>query len=234
MNKAFTKADLSAFLAYGQCRVLEVFGYNENADQYIMFFETPVLAVDQVPRVKPLYVQTVNGFKYSFPRGLDLSACYVGLSTDPTKYVAVGAGGGVEMTIVYETNFDATGVTVAGDLTTDVAKLDVWAADNTKKLLRVEVKNNDGALNVFMCVSGRTGAYTTAVYGPEICKPSATTTFNFGPDGITPYEDYGHTAFKSCGVFVVQSDPGDLGRPVLPIQVIEVAVPSCAIRALYK
>jgi hypothetical protein len=106
------------------------------------------------------------------------------------------------MTVVVETDFDATGLVAAtnvvGTLTSgganDVANRTIWAtsATNTKRLLRLDIKNNNAATVYYQAQATAVAETGTATAGTvrnshnEILT-TVTKSFFFGRDGISPF-----------------------------------------------
>lgn len=239
MTVSMVAADLTKWVAWGPIRVYEIFGRNnQSADLYIQLhqvYKDDLTSTSTVPEVKSLETLGNLGFKYSFPGGLPLSELTVAISTTETLYTAVGAGGGLDLTLVIDTLYSSTGVSVAGDLTTDVGALQVWAAANGPKLLlRADVKNNDGALNIFACLSAKDTTYTSSIMTPAIVGPGTTRQLNFGPTGLYPYSRDAQTDRLGGTLFLAPADVTVVTNISSPMTAIEAGSPSANIRAYYK
>lgn len=155
MRVKLTKANISSWVAFGNCTVYSMTGYNDQAsDVYIQLHEMcPNSSVAPNPigstyLKATLLTQSKNGFKYEWVGGLNFSCLLVGMSTVPDTFTAVGAGGGVEVEIEVGGVFLCNGAeTIVGDLTTGCDYLIVQADSGPtgKKLLRMDYINADGA-----------------------------------------------------------------------------------------
>src|SRR6266496_682128 len=128
-NIALVAANLTKWCAFGQCRVIQVHGFNnQSADRYIQFHQAPTVTAADVPAIKSLWAPNGAGFSWSFfGGGIQLTELLVAISTTEANYTAPSAGGGLDMTVVVESDFLVTSTTaIVGDLTTGVAGLQVW------------------------------------------------------------------------------------------------------------
>lgn len=189
MNIAIVAADVTKWIAWGPGKVTHIYGFNNQiVDLFIQLFQSPTVAASDVPAIKALWAPSKAAFDWPFPDGLQFSELLVAPSSSEANYTAVGAGAGLDMTVVIETDFlvDAT-ITVAGDLTTGVASRQIWAeASGPKRLLRLDVKNNVGA-TAYAHISSLDAPSTTD-NRPEPLKVLNATTKNFwfGKAGLVP------------------------------------------------
>jgi len=143
-------ADETKWVAWGPCRVLQIFGYNNHtADNYIQFFASPIVTNGDVPAAAALFAPAVAPFSWNFTEPLWLPELLVGISSSEVNYTAL-TNTGVDMTMLVESDFLVTSnTTVVGDLTTGVLEKQIWSeangASTPKKLLRLDFKNNLGA-----------------------------------------------------------------------------------------
>lgn len=218
-NVSLVATDLTKLVAYGPCRVLQIFGFNnQSTDRYVQFHQALTVAASDVPSVKALYCPAGTGFSWPFPHGLALSDLCIAVSTTETSYTAPSAGGGLDFTIVVESAYLATSATtVAGDLTTGVTNLAVWAeASGPKRLLRLDVLNSTGSTKyarIYAVDSDATGDTTAKVIGPLTDGVVKTAFFGAGYSPIR--YDGGSTIRQACKVRGVQgADLDDAHHPV--------------------
>lgn len=188
----FLITDETKWVAWGSCKVLEIFGYNNHtADNFVQFFESPIVTAADVPAMPGLFCPTAAPFGWKFAQPLPFSELLVAVSSTQVNYTAL-TNQGVDMTVVVETDCPVTtNTTVVGDLTTGVAEKQIWSEANglstPKKLLRVDFKNNLGAV-AYPFVSPRDTNLLTAsdVMSLKAVANGATSSFFFGRDGYTP------------------------------------------------
>lgn len=204
MNVKLTTATLQKFLAYGRCSIKEVKGFNgTGGDLYIQFHEKPVVLAGDIPKSSGLIATTAQWFDWFYNDGLDLSECSIAISSSQTSYAAPAAG--VDCTVIFETQFPACNeagtalVTVVGDLTSAVDGLGIWAeAAGPKRLLRLDVKNNDAATRYIVIQSSDAELLTdSTVPGPFAVATGATKTLFFG-NGLLPFRNDNGTIRKAC------------------------------------
>ena len=216
MLATLVAANLTKRIAYGLCRVVRIYGYNSQvSDRYIQLFQTPTVANGDVPVLKGLYAPASAPFDWELNTAL--SELLIAISSTQPNYTAVGAGTGLDMTLEISTDFEVGSAnTIAGDLTTGVASLQVWtSANGPKKLLRLDV-NNTGADDVWIAVQASDAA-DTADTKSLIAKVAAGDLVNlfFGKDGLVPYKKAGDaTVHKGCSVRLATLTAGDVTLPL--------------------
>jgi hypothetical protein len=223
--------DEAKWVAYGPCRVLQVFGNNNHtADNFIQFHEKPLagLTAGDVPAVASIFAPASAPFDWKPTTDITLSELTIAVSSTNVNYTAL-TNQGVDATVIVETDFPVgSNTTLVGDLTSaDKQSRQIWASSstNTKRLLRVDVVNAD-AQEIFMRVSASdsklTGDTTTI---PHSIPASTTKSFYFGRDGYSPFRlDADGTEHKGCTVFLMNSADPSSGL---------IAVPTGSIRAIY-
>lgn len=159
-------ADLSKWLAFGTCRVRSITGYNNQAsDCYILLCEQSadsptaiaagtVVTAGVIPKMAGLLAPTKGEFKYEWAEGITFAELCVAISTVQASLTYVAAAGAIDMTIDIDGPYlvdNYTGITMVGDLTTNVTTLQVWAeASGPKTLARVDVKSGDATITCFV------------------------------------------------------------------------------------
>lgn len=231
MRIKFLITDEAKWVAYGPCRVVQVFGNNNHtADNFIQFHEKPLagLANGDVPAYASLYAPASAPFDWKPVDPLFLSELTIGISSTNTDYTAL-TNTGIDGTVIVETDFAVTSnTTVVGDLTTsNIKELAVWAsADGPKRLLRLDVINGD-AVPIYARISASDTKLTGDTSNiPREIGASATKSFYFGRQGFSPFriDNATGTEHKGCSIFLLNSnDPGS-GL---------IAVPTGTIRAIY-
>ena len=230
MKIKFVLADEAKWVAYGPCRVVQVFGNNNHtADSFIQFHEKPLagLANGDVPAVASIFAPAEAPFDWK-PNGvLNFSELTIAISSSNDDYTAL-TNTGVDATVIVETDFPVGDDTaVAGDLTTTNKQTQlVWAsADGPKRLLRVDVVNAD-AQAIYMRVSASDAKLTGDTTNVPFAVPaSSSKSFYFGRDGIRPFRiDADGTEHKGCSIFLLAS--ADPSAGLIP-------VPTGTIRAIY-
>lgn len=210
MRIKFLITDEAKWVAYGPCRVVQVFGNNNHTvDNFIQLHEKPLagLANNDVPAYASLYAPASAPFDWKPVDPLFLSELTIGISSTNTHYTAL-TNTGIDGTVIVETDFPvASTTTVVGDLTTGVDHLQVWAnADGPKRLLRVDIKNNAaGTMYGFVYPNDAVGdneAATNYSSGPLKVLASATTSFFFGRQGLTPQGLTAGVVRKGCTIEV--------------------------------
>ena len=151
-----TAADLSKWVSFGPCRVTNLTGFNNQAtDLYIQLHQQSAasssvnVANTTVPTGGSLLAQSKNGFAYFFPNGgIDLNELCIAISTTQPALTLVGANGGIDLVVEVEGPYLVnSNIHVVGDLTTNVANLEVWAeAVGPKRLMKLDVINKDAAV----------------------------------------------------------------------------------------
>jgi len=213
-------AELSKWVAYGPCRVTGIFGYNQQTDdRYVLFFETPTVANNDIPTSKGLNFPSKTSASYgtnAFGESLSLSELMIAISTTPQKLTAPGAGEGLELTIEVDTSYPVqSGITtLVGDLTTGVANKTIWSSVNgPKKLKKLEVTNNLGD-DCYCCIQASDSILTTdSTAKTFFLQDGVTNTFFFG-DGLSPYrKDADGTEHKGCTVFMDETSPTEINLP---------------------
>ena len=224
--------DEAKWVAYGPCRVVQVFGNNNHtADNYIQFHEKPLagLAAADVPAVASIFAPASAPFDWKPVDPICLSELTIAVSSTNVNYTAL-TNQGVDATVIVETDFPVgSNTTLVGDLTSaDKSSRQIWAssATNTKRLLRVDVVNAD-AQSIFVRVSASdsklTGDTTTT---PLTVAASATKSFFYGRAGYSPFrvDNQTGTEHKGCTVFLMNSTDPSSGL---------IPVPTGSIRAIY-
>lgn len=222
--------DETKWVAYGPCRVVQLFGNNNTAaDVYLQFHQKPLVSASDVPAVASNYCPASAPFDFKFSDPISLSELTIAASSTNVNYTAL-SDAGVDATVIVETDFPVgTNTTLVGDLTSaDKQSRQIWASSstNTKRILRVDVVNAD-AQEIFVRLSASdsklTGDTTTI---PHSVDASSTKSFYFGRDGYSPFRidaDTG-TEHKGCTVFLMNTvDPSSGTIPV----------PTGSIRAIY-
>ena len=216
-------ANLTKWVAWGRIVVHEIHGWNaQGADLYIQLHQTPpltaaggALTAGTIPAFKSLLAQQANGFMYNFgAQGVELSELLIAISTTEPNYTAVGAAGGIDLTIDFDTQFAVDGTEViVGDLTTGVvATQQVWSEATglaaPKRLLRVDFKNNDGATklyNVVYAVDTPTPSNPPSlIFSSTPCPVSVTTNIlysDFQGRSLRPFQqDANYTQHNGCSI----------------------------------
>lgn len=211
-------ADLTKRVAYGNCTVRQVYGYNNVAvDKYIQFHQKQTVAASDVPAVKGLFAPASAPFSWSFAGGLNLSELLVAVSTTQVNYTATGANTGLDMTIEVDSDCLVSSTnTIVGDLTTGVASLQVWAdADGgTKKLLRLDIVNND-SVDVFAVIQSGDASTTTDIqWNQKIIHGGTTYSYFFGREGKIPFRNDAGTVRKGCTIRIAALSAGVLTYPL--------------------
>jgi hypothetical protein len=205
MNISMVIADETKWVSYGATRVLKIWGYNNNAtdDRYIQLHTKPAatIAAGDVPAVKSLWCGANAPFYWEV--NADLSELSIAISSTEVNYTAI-TNTGLDLTAQVESQcLIETGHTLTGDLTTSVAEKQVWAsASGPKRLLRLDVKNNSGAVAYpFIRASDTALAADTTSDALAGIANGATKTYFFGVVGLTPYQkDASGTAHNGCTV----------------------------------
>lgn len=214
MKVKFLITDEAKWVAYGPCRVVQVFGNNNHtADSFIQFHEKPLagLANGDVPAVASLYAPASAPFDWKPNGTINLSELTIAISSTNVNYTAL-TNTGVDATVIVETDFPVgDDTTVVGDLTTGVDHLQVWAnADGPKRLLRVDIKNNAGATVYGFAYAnddvGDNEAASNYSSGPLKVLASETKSFFFGRQGLTPQALVGGVLRKGCTIEVGDSN----------------------------
>lgn len=211
MNVQMVAADITKKIAFGRIKVVQIYGYNnQTSDRYIQFHRGPTIAASDVPYVKSLWAAASTAFSWTFATGLELPDLMVGISSSEVNYTAAGAGTGVDMTLVVESDFlydDSPATTVAGDLTSGVANLQVWAsADGFKGLLRLDVKNNSGTTRYIVIQASDAAASNDQKAPVTKILDGETKNLFFGKrPGLVPYRKNDATEHKGCTVRIAAS-----------------------------
>ena len=213
--------DETKWVAWGACRVLEVFGYNNHtADNYIQFFESPIVANGDVPAVAGLFAPTAAPFGWKFADPIPLSELLIAISSTEVNYTAL-TNQGLDMTAIVETDCPVTAnTTLVGDLTTGVAEKQIWSEANgattPKKLLRVDFKNNLGAVAYpYVSHLDTNFAKTSALRPLTVVADGATKSYFFGRNGYTPFSDKVTPGNYVKGCTIVASASGDINTTTL-------------------
>lgn len=231
MKVKFLYTDEAKWVAYGPCRVLQVFGNNnQSSDRYIQFHEKPLagLANGDVPAVASVFTPASAPFDWKPTTDIMLSELTIAVSSTNVNYTAL-TDTGVDATIIVETDFPVgSNTTLVGDLTSaDKQSRQIWASSstNTKRLLRVDVVNAD-AQAIYARVSASDSKLTGDTTNvPLKINASSTKSFFFGRDGYSPYRlDSDGTEHKGCTVFLLNTADPSSGL---------IAVPTGSIRAIY-
>ena len=224
--------DEAKWVAYGPCRVVQVFGNNNHtADNYIQLHEKPLagLAASDVPAVASIFAPASAPFDWKPNDPICLSELTIAVSSTNVNYTAL-TNTGVDATVIVETDFPVgSNTTVVGDLTSaDKSSRQIWAssATNTKRLLRVDVVNAD-AQAIYMRLSASDSMLTGDTSNtPFKVNASSTKRFFFGRDGETPFriDNQTGTEHKGCTVFLMNTADPSSGL---------ISVPTGSIRAIY-
>lgn len=208
-------ADLVKWCAYGPCMVTKIFGYNNQAtDLYIQLHQVPPLAngtltAGAVPVAKSLLTQTKNGFMFPFPDGMHLSELLVAISTTEATYTAVGAGGGLDLTIEVDSQYlcDGTEV-VTGNLTIATTSLQPWSnATGPKHLLRLTAQEVLGAAR-WVGITAKDVA-SSPIRQFHI-GANAQLDLLFGKDGWSPFQqDSAFVGYDGCLIGTFDNTPWD-------------------------
>lgn len=208
MKLGIVAASLTKSVAFGRVKVTQITGWNNQlTDVFIQFFEALGVAANDVPTVKSFFAPAQTAFDWSFNTGLELSQLIVAFSTAEDKYTAIGAGGGIDATIFFETDYPYTSSTSStGDLTTGVANKQFWSeASGTttpKKLRRLEVKNNSGATAYIFIQAGDASSASDNLFVPVPVLDTATKVLTFGIGGYRPFRNDAGTARNGCSIFM--------------------------------
>ena len=152
---AMVAADLNKWLSFGPCQVRSIWGFNNQAtDLYIQLHEASrvsasvVIANGAVPKGKSLLAQQSNGFKYEFQQPIDFSELVLAISTTEVNLTAVGAAGGLDMTVNIDGPFlvsNYSTLTVAGTSAATTVAQQIWAESaGPKTLMRLDVATTSG------------------------------------------------------------------------------------------
>lgn len=224
--------DETKWVAYGPCRVVQLFGNNNTAaDVYLQFHEKPLVSANDVPAVASIFCPASAPFDFKFSDPISLSELTIAASSTNDDYGAL-SDAGVDATVIVETDFPVgSNTTLVGNLTTNnISSRQIWtSASGTttpKRLLRVDVINGD-AVPIYARISASDSKLSGDTSNiPFEIDASATKNLYFGRAGIRPFRiDNGTgTEHKGCTVFLLNSaDPGS-GL---------IAVPTGTIRAIY-
>lgn len=226
--------DEAKWVAYGPCRVVQVFGNNNHtSDNYIQFHEKPLagLAASDVPAVASIFAPASAPFDWKPVDPICLSELTIAVSSTNVNYTAL-TNTGVDATVIVETDFPVTTtMTVVGDLTTSVASLQVWSeatgATTKYRLLRVDVVNGSGSeINSVVTAKDTETQYRYPATPLLNVPANSTRSFFFGRDGIHPFElstagaeVHGCTVYYSSGVapFVFNATPNKSFRAIYDI-----------------
>jgi len=184
--------DEAKWVAYGPCRVVQVFGNNNHtADNYIQFHEKPLasLAAADVPAVASIFAPASAPFDWKPVDPICLSELTIAVSSTNVNYTAL-TNQGVDATVIVETDFPVgADTTLVGDLTTNVSGVrSIW--DNStgpKRLLQLSVKNGSGGTlyaHLFAQDTGSIGDDTQSLLS-----------FSVG-DGLTVSKYFGRDGFR--------------------------------------
>jgi hypothetical protein len=227
--------DETKWIAFGTCKVLSCFGFNNSpADVYLQFHAKPagLIVAGDVPAVKSLYFPNGTSANYGTNAfgndGVELTELSSAVSSSEINYTAL-VNAGLDVTIVVESDFLVkAATTLVGDLTTGVSSLQVWTdANGPKKLRRLTVVNGAGA-DLTIIVSSRDTPSTTDDVVVRLALPSlATKTYQFGINGHSPYskDANGSTIYDGCNIKLATA-------PTLPF--IFYGTPSANIYAIYE
>lgn len=228
--KAATK--LAAYPS--RCDVIRVQGYYKAAaDAWLLIFDSAAEpAANAVP--KKSYALPYNApFSWAFDPGqLALTnGCYVAVSSTEEKYTTVAFNGAttwcdIEVDFI-PVSFRASDYSVAGDLTTDVGSLQVWAtAAGPKRLFQVDYVNGSGGAAILMLFAHDAPQTGDRPLVGWVVENGASLSLSFGDVGLDPREWAGANNYKGCTLIEsAQTDDGTL---------IDTAVNTSQIRAYYK
>lgn len=192
MKVAMVAADLTKRVAFGVVKVNEVHGWNNQAtDLYIQFFEKPQVANGDIPVFKSLWVAG-NGAPFSWAFvDCELSELLIAISTTEASYTAVGAGGGLDLSCVFQSDFPVgSDILISGNLTSAVHELQVWTnAQGPRRLMRLDIANND-ASDVYAHIHAldTPSVSDSVARGPFLVTAGTTKSFFFGKAGLVPFE----------------------------------------------
>ena len=196
-NIKMVAADVAVkWAAFGQCRVIRLFGYNNQAaDRYIQLHAEPAasVAASDIPAVASFWCAASTAFSWSLdPNHIELAELAIAISTTEVNYTAASAGTGLDLTAVVDSDFLVVSgtTTVVGDLTTGVADKQIWAESvgAANSLLRLDVKNNSGA-NAYILIYPEDTPIATEnpLAIPKLVADTATVSQFFGRGGLFPY-----------------------------------------------
>lgn len=224
-------ADLTKWVAWGPVGVKRITAYNPNIGAvYIQLFQTPTVTAADVPVIKSLLVPASSQVAFEYTSKLALSELLVALSSTEASYTAVGAGAGLDMYLIVDSDFLVTSTTtLSGDLTTGVANRAVWTTTpGGKRLLRLDFKNNLGAVAYpYISATDAPAAKNSAQNRLNVVANGATKNYFFGKNGYLPRENTATDGTIKEGCAIVASASGDIGTTTL------VATASFNIRAIY-
>ena len=217
-NNPLVVADLTKRIAWGHCKVIQIVGFNpQGTSRYIQLHQAPAIAASDVPAVKGMEVPPGTWFDWSFPHGLSLAELTVAISTTQANYTAPAASGGINCSLWTDSDhYVGSGNTISGDLTTGVSSREVWAdSAGPKKLLRLDVKNNNAATRYAWIVpedAATAIGFTPATYvhvGPFSIATTATISKFFGKDGLSPYQHLAGTVKDGCSILLTDAADAD-------------------------
>jgi len=213
--------DETKWVAWGPCRVLQVFGYNNAAaDVYLQFFQSPIVTAGDVPAVASLFCPTAAPLSWNFTEPISLSELLVATSTTEVNYTAT-ADAGVDVTILVDTECAVTSnTTLVGDLTTGVLEKQIWSEasglSTPKRLLRVDFKNNLGAVAYPYVSHLDTNFIKTSVLTPLAAVADGTTkSYFFGRHGKHTKGNKLTGNTYAYGCTIVASASGDINTTTL-------------------
>lgn len=234
MQIKFLITDEAKWVAYGPCRVVQIFGNNNHtSDNFIQFHTKPraELANADVPAVASLYAPASAPFDFKFSDPIFFSELTIAISSTNVNYTAL-TNQGVDATVIVETDFAITSTTsLNGDLVSANKQThQVWTDSSgtttPKRLLRVDVVNAD-AQAIYM----RIGAADTKLTGDTTfparkINAISTKSFFFGREGYRPFriDNQTGTEHKGCSVYLLNSADPSSGL---------ISVPTGSIRAIY-
>jgi hypothetical protein len=235
MNISLAAADLTKWVAFGPVKVDKLFGRNDSgAELYLQLHQSPVVLANDVPVPNGvLTVPTGEWFDWFFEPGIQLSELTIAVSTTKLLYTAPGAGLGVTATCLFSSDFavsNFSGLAVAGDLTTNVASLAVWAdVVGPKRLYRLDVLNNGNDSYPYISARNSPAAKNSAQNRLETVLSGNLKSYFFGVGGYSPVEQYqsGTSTLTADGCTVVFSASPDIATTTLD------ATADKSVRAIY-
>jgi hypothetical protein len=224
-NISLVANDVSKWIAFGPTQVHRIFGYNNNASvRYIHLLEVPLGEVASgvtIPTIKSLTCQASAPFDWEFEtRGLSLKELTYVPSTTELVTTFAGAGTGLDATLQIDTEHRTpASATLVGDLTTNVANLQVWSeatgAATKRKLLRLDLIDGSGVAT--NAVIQPTDAASTVVQSKGLLPlgVSETKSYFFGPNGLIPFSQTAAGAAKyGCTVRMALTSLGFVTNPM--------------------
>jgi hypothetical protein len=221
-------------------RKLEGFVNGAGAQYFLHIFDLAAVPANGITPKRSIQVIGNDGFTFSFEDTeirTGTAMCFALSSTEET-YTAVldGAKADWEGEYTSQDAIDPSTYSTTGDLTTGRANLTVWAdADNTKKLYKVYIKNNNATPCWFFILSRAAtlgGQIIASLGGASGLASGAVGVFWFGSQGLTPYEvDTTRTGHAGCVIIGAILNGTYI---IAPVSAAIVATADFNIKAYYK